>query len=891
MVAAEKKTGESAPNTKYLSDYQPTDFIIENVHLHFDLHEDETFVRALLNFKRNPKAKTNATNLRLDGEELELVKIALNGKELADDRYAVLDEGLLINDVPDTFELETEVRIKPQENTELSGLYKSSGNYCTQCEPEGFRRITYFLDRPDVMTTFTTTITADKEKYPMLLANGNLVDEHDIEGGRHWVKWQDPSLKPCYLFALVGGSFDLIEDTFTTMSGREVTLRLFLERGFLDQGQFAMDSLVRSMKWDEEAFGREYDLDIYMVVAVSDFNMGAMENKGLNVFNTKCVLARQDTATDADYANIERVIGHEYFHNWSGNRITCRDWFQITLKEGLTVLREQLFCEDMTSPLLVRIKAANTMRNVQFAQDSGPMSHPIRPEQYIEINNFYTVTVYEKGSEVIRMVRTFLGKELFRKAMDEYFSRFDGQAVTTEDFISVMQEVSGKDLTQFCRWYKQGGTPELTVKADYDAHAKTLKLEVRQHCPKTPGPGQDHKLPFEMPLSMGFMSAEGEMPTQLNGEAEALTGTRILDITQEDEVFEFINVEQQPALSLLRDFSAPVRLHYAYSDQELLTLMTKDTNAFSRWDAAQQYFARLILVGVDEYCRKGKYDAHLDMTLLSCCSAMLKNRGESPQLLAMLFTLPSENYMMQVMPEANVDGVHAVRNKIIETLAMQLEDEWRDVYNRIASDLAPEYTPANAEKRCLKNVALHYLSAIEGDEMVDLIKQQFDTAENMTDSMAALTALNNRDCGAREQALIDFRQRWHDEALVMDKWLAVQASSSLPNTLQEVKAIVASDVFNLLNPNNARSILGSFCANLIHFHAADGSGYEFVAGQVIELDKHNRLTAARLCEPLIRWQKMDKARQQLMKQQLQCILDVEGLSRDTYEVVSSALTC
>ncbi|MDF1797197.1 MAG: aminopeptidase N [Coxiellaceae bacterium] len=889
MVAAEKPTGNSAPNTKYLSDYQPTDFIIENVHLHFDLHEDETLVKAILNFKRNPKAKTNATELRLDGEALELRDIALNGKALADKQYAVLEDALLIHNVPDKFTLETVVMIKPQENTELSGLYKSSGNYCTQCEPEGFRRITYFLDRPDVMTTFTTTITADKQKYPMLLANGNLIEERDTEGGRHWVKWEDPSLKPCYLFALVAGSFDLIEDTFTTMSGRQVALRLFLERGFLDQGQFAMDSLVRSMKWDEEAFGREYDLDIYMVVAVSDFNMGAMENKGLNVFNTKCVLARQDTATDTDYANIERVIGHEYFHNWSGNRITCRDWFQITLKEGLTVLREQLFCEDMTSPLLVRIKSANTIRNVQFAQDAGPMSHPIRPEQYIEINNFYTVTVYEKGSEVIRMVRTFLGKEVFRQAMDEYFSRYDGQAVTTEDFIAVMQEVSGKDLTQFCRWYKQGGTPELTVKANYDTNAKTLKLEVRQHCPKTPGPGQDHKLPYEMPLAMGFMSAEGEMPTQLKGEAEALTGTRILDITEEDQVFEFINVEQQPALSLLRDFSAPVKLHYAYSDQELLTLMTKDTNGFSRWDAAQQYFVRLILMGVEEYRRKGKYDAHLDMVLLSHLSAMLNSKSEDPQLLALLFTLPTENYLMQVMPEADVDAVHAVRNTIIETMAMQLQDEWLNTYNRIASDLAPEYSPANAAQRSLKNVALHYLAALGSDDMIDVVKQQFDTAENMTDSMAALTALNDLESPVRQQSLIDFRQRWHDEALVMDKWLAVQACSSLPNTLAEVKSIVASDAFNLLNPNNVRSLVGAFTANLIHFHAADGSGYAFLADQVIALDQHNRLTAARLCEPLIRWQKMDKARQKLMKQQLERIIAVEGLSPDVYEVVSASL--
>lgn len=889
MVAVEKQAGATPPNTKFLSDYQPTDFIIEQVHLHFDLHEDETIVQSILRLKRNPKAKSNAVDLRLDGEGLELREIAINGKRLQDNAFSVLKDGLLVRNVPDQFDLETVVMIKPQENTQLSGLYKSSGNYCTQCEPEGFRRITYFMDRPDVMTKFTTTITADKQLYPMLLANGNLIEERDLDGGRHWVKWEDPSLKPCYLFALVAGSFDLIEDEFTTMSGRKVALRLFLERGFGDQGQFAMDSLVRSMKWDEETFGREYDLDIYMVVAVSDFNMGAMENKGLNVFNTKCVLARQDTATDADYFNVERVIGHEYFHNWSGNRVTCRDWFQITLKEGLTVLREQLFSEDMTSAGMVRIKTANTIRNVQFAQDSGPMSHPIRPEQYIEINNFYTVTVYEKGSEVIRMVRTFLGKDVFRKAMDEYFRRFDGQAVTTEDFIAVMQEVSGKDLTQFCRWYSQGGTPELTVKADYDNAANTLKLTVRQHCPKTPGPGQDHKLPFEMPLAIGFVSEQGDMATQLQGEPSAISGTRLLDITEESQCYEFVNVMQKPALSLLRDFSAPVKLHYAYDDQELLLLMAKDSDAFCRWDASQQYFTRLILAGVDHYHKAGAFSAELDPALLDQWRGLLANHDQDPHILAMVLTLPAESYLMQVMPVADVEAVHVVRASIQRALAKSLSAEWLATYQRCAHDLAPEYSPANMAKRALKNLCLDYLGALSDDEHIELVKSQFDRAQNMTDSLAALSILSDIDCGAREQALLTFKQRWQQEPLVMDKWMMIQASSSLPSTLQTVKDIVASDDFNLLNPNNVRSLLGAFAVNLLHFHAADGSGYQFLAEQVIALDENNRLAAARLCEPLIRWKKMDSGRQHLMKQQLERILAVEGLSPDVFEVVSASL--
>ena len=889
MVAVEKQTGATPPNTKYLSDYQPTDFIIEQVHLHFDLHEDETIVQSVLRLKRNPKAKSNAVDLRLDGEDLELRDIAINGKPLKDDEFSVLKDGLLVRNVPDKFDLETMVVIKPQENTELSGLYKSSGNYCTQCEPEGFRRITYFMDRPDVMTKFTTTITADKQLYPMLLANGNLIEEHDLEGGRHWVKWEDPSLKPCYLFALVAGAFDLIEDEFVTMSGRNVVLRLFLERGFLDQGQFAMDSLVRSMKWDEETFGREYDLDIYMVVAVSDFNMGAMENKGLNVFNTKCVLARQDTATDADYFNVERVIGHEYFHNWSGNRVTCRDWFQITLKEGLTVLREQLFCEDMTSPGMVRIKTANTIRNVQFAQDAGPMSHPIRPEQYIEINNFYTVTVYEKGSEVIRMVRTFLGKDVFRQAMDEYFRRFDGQAVTTEDFIAVMQEVSGKDLTQFCRWYSQGGTPELAVKAEYDAEAKTLTLLVRQHCPKTSGPSQDHKQPYEMPLAIGFVNEDGDMPVQLQGESAAVEGACILDITEETQRYEFINVEQKPALSLLRDFSAPVKLHYAYEDDELLLLMAKDSDAFCRWDAAQQYFTRLILAGVDHYHKEGAYSAELEPQLLEQWKAMLADCNQDPHILAMLVTLPAESYLMQVMPVADVEAVHVVRASIQRALANSLAADWLATYKRCAQDLSPEYSPSNMAKRALKNVCLHYLAALSDDEHIELVKGQFDSAQNMTDSIAALSILSDIDCGAREQALLTFKERWQQEPLVMDKWMMIQAGSSLPSTLSAVKAIIASDDFNLLNPNNVRSLLGAFAANLLHFHAADGSGYQFLTDQVIALNQHNRLAAARLCEPLIRWQKMDAGRQQLMKQQLERILAVEELSPDVFEMVSASL--
>jgi aminopeptidase N len=889
MVALERDKDQTNPDVKYLSDYQPTGFVIEHVHLHFDLHEEQTLVRAILRFRRNPKAKTHDADLRLDGEGLELREIALNGKPLADDRYSTFEAGLLVKEVPDQFDLETLVMIKPQENTELMGLYKSSGNYCTQCEPEGFRRITYFLDRPDVMTLFTTTITADKQKYPMLLSNGNLIEERELEDGRHWVHWEDPSLKPCYLFALVAGHFDLIEDKFVTMSGREVKLALFLEQGFKDHGDFAMQSLIRSMKWDEEVFGREYDLDIYMIVAVSDFNMGAMENKGLNVFNTKYVLARTDTATDMDYANIERVIGHEYFHNWSGNRVTCRDWFQITLKEGLTVLREQLFCEDMTSHAMVRIQTANTIRTVQFAQDAGPMSHPIRPEQYIEINNFYTVTVYEKGSEVIRMVRTLIGPELFRQAMDAYFARFDGQAVTTEDFLAVMEAVSGRDLSQFKRWYQQGGTPELTVVSEYDEVQQSLKLIVTQHCPKTPGPGQDHKQPFELPLSIGFLSESGEMTTQLQGEDQALTGTRVLDITQAHNEYVFVNVTERPALSLLRDFSAPVKLHYAYSDEELLRLIAHDSDAFARWEAAQTYFSRLILAGVDAMRHEKAAEFTLDERFVAVLRQLLADTQMDPQLLGMMLTLPAQSYLLQLLPEADVSHVHEMHVMLGQRLAAALESEWLANYQRLAPTGGYTFNTQEMGRRFLRAVCLRYLNCLDNAAYRKLALEQFECADNMTDVMAALHALNDVASDEREQALATFHAKWQHEPLVMGKWLMLQASSPAGQAQARVQAIMESDDFDLLNPNKVRALLGSFAANLLHFHALDGSGYQLLADAVMALDPHNRLTAARLCEPLIRWQHMDVKRQRLMKVQLQRILDLPGLSNDTFEVVSKSL--
>jgi aminopeptidase N len=889
MVALSKEQDHSTPETKFLKDYEPTDFSVESVHLHFDLGEDETIVRSVVKFKRNPQAVTKAENLRLDGEDLALRRLCINGKTLVEGQYELVDNALIVYGVPDQFELECEVMIKPQENKQLMGLYKSSGNFCTQCESEGFRRITYFYDRPDVMTTFTTCITADKDKYPHLLSNGNLVEEKMLDDNRRWVKWEDPSLKPCYLFALVAGSFDLIEDNYITMSGRDVTLAVYVDRGFREQGHFAIDALKRSMKWDEDTFGREYDLDIYMVVAVGDFNMGAMENKGLNVFNTKYVLVDSKTATDYDFFGVDRVIGHEYFHNWSGNRITCRDWFQITLKEGLTVLREQLFCEDIASSAMVRIETANKMRTVQFAQDSGPMSHPIRPEQYMEINNFYTITVYEKGSEVIRMIRTFIGADAFRTAMDLYFSRFDGQAVTTEDFVSVMEESSGMDLTQFKLWYKQGGTPTLSVSLEYNAEDKTLELTVKQSVPVTAGPGQDTKQAMQMPLSMGFVGAQGEMSTQLAGEDVAISGTRILNIAADKQVFNFINVHEKPALSLLRAFSAPVFLNYDAPDYDLLMLMAKDTDAFARWDAAQQYFSRLLLSWVTLHHENPEAEFTVDEALIDAFKAMLSNPDEDLELLTMLVTLPAESYLMQLMPVADVDAVHTVRGHLKCLLADALHESFKSCYERLHSDAPYVYSVDDVAKRSLKNVCLSYLVATDNEEMRSLAAKQYEQSDNMTDAMGALCAINHTDCSERRKALADFYAAWKDQPLVMDKWLGLSAGACFDGALERVHALMQDPVFDLLNPNKLRSVVAAFCSNLTAFHAHSGAGYAFLADQVLAVDPHNRLTAARICTPLIGWKKMDMHRQKLMKDQLQRLMDTEGLSRDVYEVVSKAL--
>lgn len=875
----------SQPETIYLEDYRPTDFLIDTVHLNVDLQEEETRVKSILAMHRNPVVDSVNAPLVLNGEEMVLKSVSIDGKALSSSEYKVDKTSLTIHHVPDQFKLETEVVIKPQENTALSGLYKSRNNFCTQCESHGFRRITYYLDRPDVMSRFTTTITADKTKYPMLLSNGNLIEEKELDNNRHWVHWEDPSLKSSYLFALVAGDFDLLRDKFITMSGREIDLRLYLEKGFADQGGYALEALKLAMKWDEETYGREYDLDIYMIVAVSDFNMGAMENKGLNIFNTKYVLANSKTATDTDYVGILDVIGHEYFHNWSGNRVTCRDWFQITLKEGLTVFRDSTFTEDLTSPGVARIDSVNYLRNVQFPEDAGPMSHPIRPRSYIEINNFYTNTVYRKGSEVIRMVRTLLGKKLFREGMNLYFTRHDGQAVTTEDFIKAMEDASGKDLTQFKRWYDQAGTPVLDVVGDYDEKHKTFTLTVKQSCPPTLG--QSQKEPFHLPLAMGLIGPDcQELPTQLEGEPHASRGTRVLELKKPVETFRFIHVESKPIPSLLRDFSAPVILNYPYTDEELLWLLNCDTDPFAKWEAGQNFEKRLILKLVADY-QAGKPFV-IDERLIKVFQKLLTSQHDDHRFSATLLMLPTENYLLQQMEVGDVRAVHKARDFVRESLAKALAQDFSTCF---AEHQLPyyEYNPVDMGKRSLKNICLNYLVLADKGHYLKTAYEQFSTCDNMTDAVGALGALINEDCKERDAALDEFYKKWKDQPLVINKWLTLQASSTRPDTLGKVKQLMKHPAFNIRNPNNVYALIGAFGMNVVCFHAENGEGYRFIGDQVLAIDPANPQVAARMLQPLTRWKKMDKKRQSLIKEQLKRIVETPKVSKDIYEIASKSL--
>jgi aminopeptidase N len=873
---------DATPRSIRLEDYQPPAYLIDTADLNVDLRPGGTRVRSVLALRRNPAAPAQSGALRLNGEGLELLSIALDGHPLDERGYAVDAESLTLLAPPDRFVLETEVRIVPEDNTALEGLYRSGGMYCTQCEAEGFRRITYFLDRPDVMARFTTTIEADRAALPVLLSNGNPAESGERPDGRHYVRWVDPFPKPSYLFALVAGDLRCVADRYATMSGREVDLRIYVEPENVDKCEHAMRSLKKAMRWDEERFGREYDLDIYMIVAVNDFNMGAMENKGLNVFNSKFVLARPDTATDRDFQGIEGVIGHEYFHNWTGNRITCRDWFQLSLKEGLTVYRDQEFSSDVGSRGVKRIEDVRLLRSHQFAEDAGPMAHPVRPQSYIEINNFYTMTVYQKGAEVVRMQANLLGPETFREAMDLYFARHDGQAVTTDDFVRCMEDASGRDLAQFRRWYDQAGTPEVRVTDAYDAAGRVYTLHVRQSCPPTPG--QPEKLPFHVPFAVGLLGADGaDLPLRLDGEPAAQGTTRVLDVREAEQSFRFVDVPSRPVPSLLRGFSAPVKVSFPHDDEALTFLMAHDTDGFNRWDAAQTLAQKVILARVAEP------EAAVPAGFVEAFRHALRQPGADGALLAEMLMLPSESYLGDQMAEVDVDGIHRAREGVKTTLAEALRDDFLRTY-RASQETGPyDLEPSSIARRGLKNAALGYLMQLGDAGAFALALAQYRDAHNMTDVLAALALLADSDAPDRDEVLADFRARWQHDPLVMDKWLGVQAMARRADTLARVQALMSDPAFSIRNPNKVRALIGTFCANPVRFHAADGSGYGFLADRVLELDPLNPQVAARLLRGMARWRRYDAARQALMRAQLERVAGAEGLSKDVYEIASKSL--
>ncbi len=877
---------DTNPQTIYLKDYTVPDYLIESVELTVILDELKTRVVSKLTVQRNPLSKVENAVLVLHGEGLELVSLAMEGVALTEGQYKQDTVSLSVDSVPQDsqFVVAIENTINPKSNTSLEGLYLSSTMLCTQCEAEGFRKITYFLDRPDVMTLFKTTLIGDKDKYPVLLSNGNKVAEGELKENRHWVTWEDPFKKPCYLFALVAGQLECIEDTFTTMTGREISLQIFVESHDIDKCEHAMQSLKNSMKWDEQVYGREYDLDLYMIVAVGHFNMGAMENKGLNVFNTKFVLARPDTATDSDYEHIEGVIGHEYFHNWTGNRITCRDWFQLSLKEGFTVFRDQEFTGDQTSKAVKRIEDVKLLRVRQFAEDAGPLSHPIRPEAYIEINNFYTLTVYEKGAEVVRMIHTLLGDEDFRKGSDLYFQRHDGQAVTCEDFINAMESASEIDLGLFRRWYSQAGTPVLEATESYNKQEQTLTLTLKQSC--APTPGQQTKEPVHIPVKLGLLAADGAVARICIDGCEA--DEVILELIHQEQTFVFGRLEDKPVISLLRGFSAPVVLNKDQSLEELAFLLNYDTDTFNRWDAGQKMSSQIIF-GLIEDIQNGR-ELKLNSLLVEAYANVIRQSWDDLSYFSLLLSLPAENYLAGQMDVIDVDAIHQAREFVKKTLTEQLQSQFSDLYQRYHKDESGQFDTGAIGRRRIKNICLSYLAALESYESYQLAEKQFSSAGNMTDQMAALTVIVESNNPAKAQCLDSFYQQWQNEALVIDKWFALQACSRADDTFSTVNSLMNHTAFELTNPNRVRSLVGAFSqANQLHFHAANGQGYQFLADQVIALNNINPQVASRMVAALTQWKRFDKNRQALIKVQLERIINTTGISKDVYEIASKSL--
>ncbi|MEZ9059834.1 aminopeptidase N [Vibrio pelagius] len=862
------------PQAKYRKDYQSPSHSISEIDLTFDLYDTASIVTAVSKVKQEKESST----LVLDGEGLKLVSVSVNGSQWT--QYEQSETQLTLTELPQEFDLTIVTEVNPEGNSALEGLYKSGGAFCTQCEAEGFRRITYYMDRPDVLAKFTTTVIADKAENPFLLSNGNRIDEGESENGRHWVKWEDPHPKPAYLFALVAGDFDVLRDKYTTQSGRNVDLEIFVDKGNLDRANHAMVSLINSMKWDEERFDLEYDLDIYMIVAVDFFNMGAMENKGLNVFNSKFVLANDQTATDTDYLGIEAVIGHEYFHNWTGNRVTCRDWFQLSLKEGLTVFRDQEFSSDLGSRAVNRINNVRIIRGPQFAEDASPMSHPIRPEKVIEMNNFYTLTVYEKGSEVIRMIHTLLGEEGFQKGMKLYFERHDGTAATCEDFVAAMEDASGVDLTQFRLWYSQSGTPTLSVESHYDAEAKQFTLTTRQRT--EPTHEQSEKQALHIPFDIELYTSKGDViELQCNGERVG----NVLDVKEAEQTFVFDNVQEQPIPSLLREFSAPVKLEYDYSDEELIFLMVHARNEFSRWDAGQMLLAKYIRSNVANV-QQGK-EFELSSSVVDAFRGVLLSETLEPAFIAEMLSLPSHNEVSGWYELVDIDAIASVLKSMKVTLAAELQDELAAVYH---SHALKEYTIDHDSigKRTLRKVCLSYLAHTELGN--DLVVDMYESANNMTDTMAAMGAANSAQLVCRETLMADYSDKWKHDGLVMDKWFALQGTNPSSDALEVIKASMSHQAFSLKNPNRTRNLIGSFLnMNPVQFHDKSGKGYQF-AGEILqELNSSNPQVASRLIDPLLKFRKYDDERQALIKAELETLKSMDNLAKDLFEKVTKAL--
>jgi aminopeptidase N len=872
-----------------LRDYTPPEFLIETVDLHFTLDPQATTVIARCTIRRNPQSRNNHAPLSLDGEQLTLLWVKLNDRLLIDTAYKKTDHQLILPSVPDQFTLEIKTKMNPQGNTALSGLYLSRNLFCTQCEAEGFRRITYFIDRPDILATYTTTIVANKKAYPVLLSNGNQVAAFDIDAHTHQVTWHDPFKKPSYLFALVAGDLASIEDTFVTKSGKPVLLQIFSESDQSAQCQHAMQSLKQAMRWDEEAYGREYDLATFMIVAIDDFNMGAMENKGLNIFNAQTILADPNVATDDDYHYITQVVGHEYFHNWTGNRITCRDWFQLSLKEGLTVFREQEFSETLGSPVVERIRTVNLLRTIQFAEDAGPLAHSVQPDSYIEINNFYTTTIYEKGAELIRMMKLLVGAKSFRQAMDHYFETYDGQAVTIEALINSVETVSMQNLSQFQHWYTQAGTPQLTAQYHYDPNQTSFELTLEQTCPPTPG--QTEKQPLTIPIRFALLTKAGQsLPLYQEDAAHSSSEKEcVLVLNQKKQHFRFLQVSEPVIPSLLRHFSAPVKLKIDYSDEILAFLIEKENDGFNRWEAAQHFLTRIVLKQANT---QKKHDSKAVSLLLTAYQNLFASLAkQDPALLAELLRLPSVSYFADQQKQIDIDGIDHARHALRLQIAHTLQPLFYEFYQAAQTNVQPyQFTTALHAQRSLKNSVLSYLMLLNDPNIATLCLQQYQQADNLSDRLAALTALVHHQVPGYEDCLLSFLNSGRQQSLIICKWLAVQAGNPQPGALEQIRLLCQHPAFDWKNPNKVSALLGTFCTkNLVQFHQISGAGYVFLKEQILRLDALNPQLAARFVKPFTRWRRFDETRRKLMQQQLEALLHTTGLSADVYELVSKTL--